>query len=84
MIRKVTKTLWYAVDIDGSGWLHEDKPIREYTYMEWRCDNLHHCPEDLMLDRSIFPPLTWEDEPIELEITVTLELKQSTTVTFKK
>lgn len=54
MIRKVTKTLWYAVDIDGSGWLHEDKPTREYTYMEWRCDNLHHCPEDLMLDRSIF------------------------------
>ena len=66
MIRKVTKTLWYAVDIDGSGWLHEDKPTREYIYMEWRCDNLHHCPEDLMLDRSIFPPLTWEDEPVEI------------------
>ena len=26
MIKKVTKTLWYAVDIDGSGWLHEAYP----------------------------------------------------------
>lgn len=53
--------------------LHAEKPYRTYSCYNtddkpdwWESD----CASFLPLDNSLFPDLTWEDEPQEVEITI--------------
>lgn len=53
--------LWVARDADGEIGFFKKKPKRsEYLWCsEWYC---------WIVRRDMFPDLTWEDEPIEVEI----------------
>lgn len=63
---------WVARDRDGALFLHEKYPKRIKEEMEldgaihfWGNGGIRH-----YLDRSLFPDLKWEDEPIEVELTI--------------
>lgn len=56
---------WYAVDKDGWGGLYDDKPERDGDVWEIESDHSVFMPR---MARDCFPPLTWEDEPIQIEI----------------
>lgn len=79
---KETKTLWYAVDSTGFGWLHEYKPTRSTTFGEWVSEGLAYEPENSIIDENLLPPITWDDECVELTITITIEYSQL--IEFKK
>lgn len=57
-MKKKTYKLWIARDEDGSLYAYEDKPI--LCHMEWI--------GRLFGSIKNFPNLTWEDEPIEIEV----------------
>ena len=44
-----------------------NKPIRDTVWKEWESDKV-----SLSIDDSFFPDLTWEDEPIEVELRPTM------------
>lgn len=54
--------LWVARDRDGFLYLFNEKPERLHTCGGWRSEWFYSIRYDL------FPDLTWEDEPIEVEI----------------
>lgn len=59
------KTFWYAVDEEGFGCLHRGKPER--NGVTW--SNIDDFPVFISeMTKEFFPPLTWEDEPIQIEI----------------
>ena len=41
-----------------------NKPIRDTVWKEWESDEV-----PLSIDDSLFPDLTWEDEPLEVMLT---------------
>lgn len=53
---------WVARDMDGSVFLYQNEPDR--NVYEWRAYMMHSLPE------SSFPSLTWDDDPMEVEITI--------------
>lgn len=57
-MKKKTYKLWIARDEDGSLYAYEDKPI--LCHIEWI--------GRLFGSIKNFPNLTWEDEPIEIEV----------------
>lgn len=78
MIKEVT--LWYAVDEDGSQYLYTGKPIKDKDM--WVCDNFSKCydAEESPIPFEILPPLTWEDAPVEIKLTIEI----STLIESKK
>lgn len=56
--------MWVVRDIFEELELYSDKPTRHIGYDEkyWSGNLLD------MLDSSLFPELTWEDEPLEVEL----------------
>lgn len=60
-----TKTykLWVARDWGSMLFAYFNKPIRDTVWKEWESDKV-----SLSIDDSFFPDLTWEDEPIEVEL----------------
>ena len=65
MVNKTCK-LWVARDKSGELCLYADKPHRRHDWgiwqVVWLCDIFSRIPNNL------FPDLTWEDEPIEVEL----------------
>lgn len=57
-----TYKLWVARDCGGL-FAYSNKPIRDTVWKEWDSDKV-----SLRIDDSFFPDLTWEDEPIEVEL----------------
>jgi hypothetical protein len=60
---------WVAVDLDGSEYVYEYKPIR-FDDCTWDCSIV--CSEYAELPkgtikRAVSRELTWEDEPVELK-----------------
>lgn len=58
-----TYTFWIARDKNGSLFAYEDKPKRYDNKKEWFSVKFL-----FSMENSLFPDLTWEDEPIEVEI----------------
>lgn len=60
--------MWVARDKDGELNLFITKPQRSdaigYNYENWDSYNEHW----ISLDSKLFPDLTWDDEPIEVEL----------------
>ena len=54
--------LWVARDKNGFLFAYEDKPTRRDNQREWLGRFL------TSMKNSYFPNLTWEDEPIEIEL----------------
>lgn len=59
--------LWYAVDKDGCGWYFRTKPHRVGT--EWY-ENTEGQAVMYESGNKLFPGISWEDEPIEVELTI--------------
>lgn len=57
---------WVARDKNGKLCLYETKPERDYDVKTWQSGRFCQMPKHL------FPDLTWEDEPIEVEIRPTI------------
>ena len=55
--------LWVARDWGGMLYAYFNKPIRDTVWKEWDSDKV-----SLHIDDSFFQELTWEDEPIDVEI----------------
>ena len=51
-------------DWDGMLFVYFNKPIRDTVWKEWKSDEV-----SLSIDDSLFPDLTWEDEPLEVILT---------------
>ena len=58
---------WIARDKNGSLFAYEDKPTRCDNQREWFAEKFL-----FSMENSFFPGLTWEDEPIEVEIRPTI------------
>ena len=54
---------WVARDCGGMLYAYFNKPIRDTVWKEWDSDKV-----SLSIDDSFFPELTWEDEPVEVEL----------------
>lgn len=57
---------WIARDANGSLFVYEKKPCRCHDLKTWQSGRFCQMPNHL------FPDLTWEDEPIEVEIRPTI------------
>ena len=57
--------MWIARDKDGELTLFSNKPHR-YTEVWWN-DEFN---DTMILNQNMFPNLTWEDEPIEVELVI--------------
>lgn len=54
--------LWIARNANGSLFVYEKKPCRCHDLKTWQSGRFCQMPKHL------FPDLTWEDEPIEVEM----------------
>lgn len=62
--------MWIARDRDGCLYLFHRKPVRHKNmYMCWDLP-YNDAREPMLLDKSLFPNLTWDDEPIEVELKI--------------
>lgn len=59
-----TYTFWIARDKNDSLFAYEDKPERCDNQKEWFSGKFLS-----QIEKSFFPELTWEDEPIEVMLT---------------
>ena len=55
--------LWVARDKNGKLCLYETKPERDYDVKIWQAAWFY-----IGVLHNLFPDLTWEDEPMEVEI----------------
>lgn len=66
-------TAWIARDEDGALYMYKVKPYRgkgDYKGC-WDSDG-----DTLALDKSLFPSVTWESEPLEVTISIIPNKKQ--------
>lgn len=54
---------WVARDKDGNLFAYNDKPTRCDNQKEWFAEKFL-----FSMENSFFPELTWEDEPLEVEL----------------
>lgn len=73
---KMQKTLFYAVNGSGCGCVFTDKPERDEHFKVWKgeiiglfCSLVMQFEAEGLLS---LPALRWNDEPIELTVTVSL------------
>ena len=59
---------WIARDMDGSLWFHYIKPHRENDIEKtwWGSNDIAM----LLDDDTLYPELTWEDNPYEVELII--------------
>lgn len=68
--------MWIARNKDGKLQLFEGHPTKEVEKGEWNYYTIfsdfrperEHWFSSKILDRGLFPNLTWEDEPVEVDI----------------
>lgn len=63
-MEKKTCKLWVAIDKSGEAFAYISKPKRECYLGFWYSDLNCVVP----ISRNFFPELTWEDEPLEVEL----------------
>ena len=56
--------LWIVRDWGGMLFAYFNKPIRDTIWKEWVSDGVL-----LSIDDSLFPDLTWEEEPLKVVLT---------------
>lgn len=68
------KKLWYAVSGKGQGRVFTTYPVRDEHFKVWLAESVGCISMTAMLLESDglleFPPMKWEDEPIELELSI--------------
>ena len=63
--------MWLARDLSGELWTYTHKPVRAddcWRLPDQLTDDPNENPESLSFFDDWFPSLTWEDEPVEVEI----------------
>lgn len=64
-----TIELWYAVDQDGEGYFYTDEPYRaDYTNI-WGSQGEVYSVRDKLFSNAEVPQITWDNEPVKLEMT---------------
>ncbi len=58
--------MWVARDKNNSLWLYKEKPYRNEIYECWQSEDPYVYVGPI--DKTLFPNLKWEDEPIEVTI----------------
>ena len=75
-MQSICKKLWYAVSGMGQGAIFLTKPIRYERMKVWKGDMISCYSMVVMHIESEgfhLPVLKWEDEPVELELTLNLK-----------
>lgn len=66
--------MWIARDKDGQLTLFTNKPHRctavGWDNESWDVESMDEFTDMMILNLDLFPNLTWEDEPIEIELTL--------------
>ena len=66
--------MWIARDKDGQLTLFTNKPHRctdvGWDNESWDVVSMDEFTDTMILNPNLFPNLTWEDEPIEVELTL--------------
>lgn len=62
--------MWIARDKNGELGLFSHKPHRWWDNKSWDVVPTDEFTDYMALNPNMFPNLTWEDEPIEVEIVV--------------
>lgn len=68
--------LWYAVNGNGHGHVFVDRPVRDERWKMWlgHIEGCVYQVVSLMESCGVsIPPMRWEDEPLCLSLTLTLE-----------
>lgn len=64
--------MWIARDKDGQLTLFSNKPHRckevGWNNESWDVVSMDEFTDTMILNSNMFPDLTWEDEPIEVEL----------------
>lgn len=64
-----TIELWYAVDQDGERYFYTDEPYRvDYTNI-WSSQGEIYSVRDKLFSNVEVPQITWDNEPVKLEMT---------------
>lgn len=70
----MSKKIYYAVNKKGQGRIFTTKPERDEHWGLWLGENVGCITMTVMLFESEglieFPPMTWNDDPVEYEITI--------------
>lgn len=70
----MTKKIWYAVSGKGQGKIFTTCPVRDEHWKIWLGESIACITMTVMLFESEglieFPPMTWNDDPVEYEITI--------------
>ena len=68
--------LWYAVNGRGQGRIFTTKPERNDHWKLWEAESVGCISMTAMLLESegmlVLPNLTWKDEPVELELSISV------------
>lgn len=59
---------YIARDKDNRLYLYRDKPFKGDAIFICQCNNTKHWSEYFELDESLFPEVTWENSPQEVEL----------------
>ena len=69
------KKIWYAVNGRGQGRVFTTKPERNEHWKLWEAESIGSISMVVMIFESegllTLPELTWNDEPVELELSIT-------------
>lgn len=73
---QIMKQLWYAVSGKGQGRVFTSKPERDDHFKVWLAESVGCISMTVMLLESegliSFPDMTWRDDPIELDLSITV------------
>ena len=68
------KKIWYAVSGTGQGRIYTSCPVRNEHWKLWEAESVGCVSMVVMLLESegvlSLPNLTWDDEPVELELSI--------------
>jgi len=66
-LKYLVMAVFFAVDKDGSEWIYSERPQRDGSNTVWCIVHLSAYPlPEGAISRLIGRPLSWEDEPVEL------------------
>jgi len=58
--------MWIARDKNQELWVYKDKPVRGWEGFEEE----GYCPDSFMIPQDLFPEVTWENSPVEVELKI--------------
>lgn len=64
-----TIELWYAVDQNGEGYFYTDEPYRTGYTNIWGSQGEVYSVRDKLFSNVEVPQITWDNEPVKLEMT---------------